>query len=257
MTYFPNTNEATPLIVVGAQRSGTRFITNVLNSVQGITIQNEIPDPIIVKAFKTLEKCDNMYLSDSRKYISEHWISKRHEAMFSLWANISKGKKKNVSSDCVYYGYKTPFHEHYFDFYNSFFDPVRPKYVCCVRFFLDHYFSVNARWPDVSIIRVARRYTRSLRQLRYMKETRPDDVLLFFLDDYKKTGVEYLREKIFEPLGLEDVSPAIKMAKQGPANASANLGLKKRKTISPVQSLALKIYHHPFSEFESLHHDFG
>lgn len=257
MICYPSIKKTTPLLVVGPPRSGTRFITNVLNSVPGVIIQGEIPNPIIRKVFETIKTCNNNFESRNRNQTIKNWEQTKHDFMFSAWANLTKSKRKKFDSNCIYYGYKTPFHELYFDTYNDFFEPVRPKYICCVRNFLDHYFSVNARWSHRSIIMVSKQYTHSLRQLRYMKEKRPDDVFFFFLDDFKEKGVDLLYEKIFSPLGLENVSSALKKASQGPVNTSAQLGVKKKKTLSFTQTLSLKIYPYPFKAFENLRRDYG
>jgi hypothetical protein len=257
MTFYPSIRNTTPLLVVGPPRSGTRFITNVLNSVPGVIIQGEIPNPIIRKVFETIKTCNNHFEARNRNQAIKNWEQTKYDFMFSVWANLTKSKRKNFDSNCVYYGYKTPYHELYFDDYNDFFDPVRPKYICCVRNFLDHYFSVNARWPHRNIIMVSKQYTLSLRQLRYMKEKRPDDVFFFFLDDFKKQGFDLLYEKILSPLGLENVSSALKKAGQGPANTSTQLGVKKKNTLSRTQTLFLKVYSYPFSKFENLKSDFG
>lgn len=257
MICYPSIENATPLIVVGPQRCGTRFVTNVLNSVPGVTIHGEIPSPIMNRIIAVIKKCDKKYLNDDRNNIGENWQSTKWDLMFAAWANVTKGKRKKMDSDCLFYGYKTPFHEKYFDFYNAFFDPIRPKYVCCIRLFTDHYFSVQARWPRKSIISVAKRYVQSLRQLYYMKQQRPDDVFFFFLDDYKKIGFQYLRERIFDPLGLDDLATAQRKAEKGPANSSAQLGVKKKKQLSRLQALFLKINSQAMQEYDLLHRDFG
>ena len=177
--------------------------------------------------------------------------------MFDAWAGLSKGRRRKSEKECIYYGYKTPFHERYFNFYNSLFHPTRPKYICCVRCFNDHYFSVKARWPERNIATISNRYVRSLRRIRHMKQQRPDDVFIFFLDDYKEIGFQYLRDRIFEPLGLDKLSAAIKKADQGPANATAQLGLRKRKQMSVLENIFLKVRNQPIREFNRLHCDFG
>ncbi|MFP4573778.1 MAG: hypothetical protein ACLFNW_12500 [Desulfobacterales bacterium] len=257
MICYPSSDNAVPLIVAGPQRSGTRFVTNVLNSVPGVTLQGEIPQPVMERLVDLAWKSGKKYSSDKRNYVRAGWDASKYDFMFAAWANLTKGRRKKAGKNCIFYGYKSPFHEKYFDFYNEFFHPVRPKYVCCVRSFPGHYFSVNARWPDRSVARVARRYVTSLNQLRYIKEKRPEDVLFFFLDDYKARGFEYLREKILDPLGLKDTAAAEKRAAKGPANASAQLGLEKMDRFTRLQSLFLRIYPHPLEKYEALHHDFG
>lgn len=257
MICYPQADTVTPLIVAGPQRSGTRFVTNVLNSVPEVTIQDEIRDSVMLSLVNLAKTCDKVYSLSHRKSRSENWDFTKRDFMFAAWANLTQGKRKKITSDCLFYGYKTPFHEMYFDFYNAFFAPIRPKYVCCVRLFIDNYLSVHARWPEKSIVSVAKKYVQSLRQLRYMKETRPDDVFFFFLDDYKKIGFQYLRERIFDPLGLSDLVAAKRKAEQGPANASVQKGVQKRNQLNRMQMLLLKIYPHALQAYDSLHRDFG
>ena len=257
MINYPSASQATPLIIVGPQRSGTRFVTNVLNAVPGVTLQGEIADSIIRYLMKVATQGDRLYAQSERTKRGEYWEKTRRDFMFAAWGNLSKENRVEPDPSCFFYGYKTPYHEVYFDFYNTFFAPVRPQYVCCVRSFLGHYFSVHARWPKRSILRIALRYVYSLRQLRYMKKTRPEDVLFFFLDDYKKLGFHYLQERLFAPLGLQDTAAAKRIAAQGPMNSSAQLGLRKEDTLRPRQKLILSLYPQAEREYRALHREFG
>ncbi len=257
MRYHPSSNMATPLIVAGPQRSGTRFVTNVLNSIPGVTLQGEIPESIMDKIIDLAQKCNNKYSNSERSNIVDDWEDNKIDFLFSAWANLSQGKRKKKESNCIFYGYKSPFHEKYFDFYSTFLYPIRPKYICCIRPFLPHYFSVQARWPNKKIWNVVLRYVRSLNQIRRIKQERPQDVFLFFLEDYKEQGFPYFYEYILDPLGLKDVDRAEKQATKGPANASAQLGLKKRTRLSGKESLFLKMYPQPFKKYELLRRDFS
>lgn len=254
---YPSSSKATPIIVAGPPRSATRFVANVLNSIPGVTINSEIPVSVMDKLVDLVRKSNNIYTSDLRENVAESWDQSKRDFMYAAWANLAKGRRKKTDKDCMFYGYKSPLHEKYFYFYNAFFDPVRPRYVCCVRPFLGHYFSVQARWPERSIAKVAYRYVASLDWIRRMKQERPDDVLLFFLDDYKVQGFSYLCEKIFEPLGLKDLARAEIKAAEGPANTADHLGVKKRDRLSARQSLFLRIYPQPLEKYEALHRDFG
>ena len=257
MIHYPSSENAAPLIVVGPQRCGTRFVTNVLNSMPGVTLQGEIENSLMDQVVSLARKTDKIYLNDERRNVRNSWEESKHDFIYGAWTHLAKGKKRKAGSGCLYYGYKSPFHEKYFDFYNAYFHPLRPKYVCCVRSFQGHYFSVKARWPNKHIAWVASRYARSLKRIRYMKESRPDDVLLFFLDEYKEQGFDYLRHRILEPLGLEDAAAAEKRAAKGPANATAQLGLEKRERLSLVEAVYLKLDSRPFSRYAALRRDFG
>ncbi len=231
-------------------------MANVLNKVPGVVVNGEIPDFIMHRAIRVIKLCDRYYGKKNGQGVKNNWDHKKREYMFASWAGLSKGKVENYDSQCLFYGYKTPFHERYFDFYNKFFHPVHPKYICCVRSFPDHLLSVQARWPKRIMPYIALRYIMSLRQLRYMKMKASDHVFFFFLDDYKVSGTGYLQQRIFEPLGLVDVAGAIRKAEQGPVNTSAQRGVNKKDSLSRIQELLLKICPKPFIEFESLRRDF-
>lgn len=257
MVSYPPADTTTPIIVVGPPRSGTRFITNVLNAIPGVTIHGEIPEPIINNVLRVVNKCDQMYVNNQFRNSAQNWDLAKREFMFASWATLNKNKPRKSDKDSIYFGYKTPFHEKYFDFYNNYFYPNQPEYICCIRSFPGHLLSVQARWPKRITPYIAFRYIMSLRQIRSMKEKKPDQVLLFFLDDYKKIGNRYLSEKIFKPLGLEDIEPAIRKAEQGPVNTLEQLGCIRNERLSNIQEFFLKIYPRPLIEFETLRSDFG
>ena len=257
MTCYPPGLKAVPLIVAGPPRSGTRFITSVLNKVPGVTINGEIPDSIINSVIRVTKKCDRIYRSNHDESWAQNWDLTKRDYMFAVWATLNKSRILKADTECVFFGYKTPFHEKYFDFYNAFFHPAQPQYICCVRSFPEHLLSVQARWPKRIMPYIAFRYIMSLRQLRHMKEKRPGQVLFFFLDDFKKMGNRYLSEKIFKPLGLEDITSAIRKADQGPVNTLEQLGCQRKNRLSQNQELLLRIYPRPLNEFENLRSDFG
>jgi len=255
---YPSADKVTPLIIVGPPRSGTRFITNVLNEVPGVTVQGEIPVFIIDRIIRTVKRFQRMYVTAGpEKELPDKFSLASKDFMFAVWANLQKGKRREAGDDCRYFGYKTPYHEKYFDFYNTFFDPVQPIYICCIRRFEDHLLSVQARWPGRGIAYVALRYILSLRRIRLMKEKRPDRVLLFFLDDYKAQGSSYLHEKIFVPLELKDVRAAVKRAELGPVNTSVKHGCLRKDMLAGRQQLFLKLFPRPLQDFEALRRDYG
>lgn len=267
MVYYPSVEQSVPLIVVGPPRSGTRFVTDVLNCVPGITLQGELNNYVMDMICQIVQKCDIVYgpdavLNRKRYYdgtirdLTKNWDATKRDFMFSAWANLGKVVRRDCAPDCRYYGYKTPWHEFHFDFYNTFFHPVKPRYIYCVRQFKGHFLSVTARWPERSIRFVAQKYVRSVRQARYMKQQRPDEVMIFVLNDYKQQGIQYLRQRLFEPLGITDVAEAEHRAEQGAVNTAGQLGFQKKANLTMLQKLFLKLYPHPLREFDALRRDF-
>lgn len=255
---YPSVRYATPLLVVGPPRCGTRFVTNVLNKVPGVVIHGEIHNKVVQSLFKVIETCNKVYETKGRPDgWTERWNVQRHDFLLAAWANLTKGHRKKSPVDCLYYGYKTPRHEKYFDVLNRFFAPIHPHYVCCIRNFCDHLLSVQACWPKVSSLEASLKYIQSLRHIRYMKQQRPKDVHLFFLDDYIGTGLPYLTERLFVPLGLQDTNLALAKAREGAVNTSAHLGVQRKEHLSQAQRWLVTIFPMPLREFSRLRRDFG
>ena len=247
-----------PLIVAGPPRSGTRFITNVLNKSPAVMLHGEIPEPMIRKLNKLVKVSDRIYLKNREipDRVKEKWRNSKPEFIFSAWAHLCKSRAQPKRA-CIYYGYKSPWHERYFSLYNSYFAPVKPRFVCCIRSFEQHLLSVKARWPNRPTPKIAARYVFSLRQIRRMKENAPDDVILFFLDDYITLGGNYLVEQVFAPLGIDDFSSALEQAARGPVNTAVQHGVKRRPELSSMQRLFLTTFPLPVSTFNSLRADFS
>jgi hypothetical protein len=231
---------------------------NILNQVPGVVLQGEIPGQIMDRVIKVARSCERTYVdaSNTTAQKATNWHAKKRQYMFWAWATVSKSSLKAFAGS-RYYGYKSPYHEKYFQFYNEFFGTQRPKYVCCIRSFRQHLLSVQARWPRRSIAYIAMRYTMSLRQVWRMKQARPADVICFFLDDYIARGAEYLIEELFMPLELDEFDGALKKAAQGPANSSSQLGVSRKDALTPAQEFFLRVYPAPLTSFERLRIECG
>jgi len=247
-------DDITPLIVAGPPRSGTRFVTAVLDSVPGIQMYSEIRDELIEPVLRSVRQADGLYRSSSRDGWPEQWERKKRLFMFSIWHGLSADKKGPPRRKSLYIGYKTPFHERYFDFYNGHFDPVRPVYVCCIRSFVDHFLSVQARWPRHGIVYTAFRYWRSLRRIRRMKAERPDEVIVFVLDDYREHGYRYFQERILTPLGFGEVPEARERADRGAVNSVQKFGVERADALTWRQRALLRLLPGTEREFRALRH---
>lgn len=259
MDAYPSANEIiTPLIVAGTARSGTRFVTNALNLIPGVTIHGEIPPSVMRRAVEVYDQGDLVYQQQQpiRDHISKKWQQSKASYLFACWTYLSKGNARYYSGG-KYFGYKSPYHEFFHDFYCKAFAPDVPKYICCIRSFPQHLLSVQARWPQRAIINVARRYSSSLRQIQRIKERSAEHVLLFCLDDYIAIGPRYLEEQIFTPLGLEDTEKALQYSAKGAANSSASLGVKKKAALSHFQRLYLWFDRTPERLFRRLRSGYG
>lgn len=229
----------TPLIVVGPPRSGTRFVTAVLNAIPRVQLYSEIHDEILAPMKKSLRQAERVYDSSERDGSPAHWEARKRGLMYSVWHGLSADRQRPPRKKSLYIGYKTPFHEQHFEFYNRYFDPVRPVYICCIRSFVDHFLSVQARWPRHGIVYTAFRYIRSLRKIRRMKAERPDEVIVFVLDDCREQGYPYIRERLLRPLGLEEHPRARRLAERGAVNTAEKFGVDRADDLTLRQKVLL------------------
>lgn len=239
---------ATPLIVFGRQRAGTRFVTEVLNSFEEVTLQGEIPNPVM-KAFErfiTETECYYRDLAESgnarrvREY--QTWQKKKRSLIYAMWANASQSMRVAPGKNCRYFGYKRPNNEFYFDFYEEHLAGQAPRYVYCVRSFAENYLSIVSRWPDRSIEYVAEDYLKSIRQYQRIKEAAPERVLIFNLDDHMRYGFSYVERNVLSRLELSpDESLREKLAGLGAVNETDKIaGVVRRRELSSAERIFIQ-----------------
>jgi hypothetical protein len=250
---------AIPLIIVGRQRSGTRFLTNVLNSFERVSIQGELPNPVMQAASTFMERVDEHYrtaTSDGAKKSKGEftgWQKKREDLIFSIWEHAGQSRRQAYDEKTRYFGYKRPNNEFYFSFYERFFTYRRPRYVFCVRNFADNYLSIVSRWPERGIEDVSEDYLRSVAQYRMMKLEAPGRVLLFNLDDFRSRGLPYLRQNIFKPLRLRVSRDHRKeLTGMSAVNRTVDLKLKRRRELTKAEADYVKSRPALISAYEAL-----
>ena len=228
-----------PLIIVGRQRAGTRFLTNLLNSFDEVTIQGEVPTHVMEKVVHFIQDIDNYYVKTAsrsarqRRYY-ETWCRKKEDLLFSIWEFANQSPAVMSGAKTRYFGYKRPNNEMYFDFYEKAFAFRQPVYVYCIRNFVDNFLSVVSRWPDRSIEDVADAYMESVTQYHKMKEAAVDRVLLFNLDNHKRYGIDHVEKNVICPLGLKltDEHRNRIMRMKGKNRTEEDLKIPRRKKLS-------------------------
>ena len=228
-----------PLIIVGRQRAGTRFLTSLLNSFDEVTIQGEVPTHVVERVVHFIQDIDSYYVKaatrgNRHRGYYENWRRKKEDLLFSIWAFASQSPAVEIGPKSRYFGYKRPNNEMYFEFYEEAFTFRRPIYVYCIRNFVDNFLSVVSRWPDRRIEDVAGAYLESVMQYHKMKETAIDRVLLFNLDNHKRYGIDHVETNIIRPLGLELTNDHRKkiMRMKGKNRTEEDLKIPRRKELS-------------------------
>ena len=254
-------SEAVPLIIFGRQRAGTRFLTDVLNSFEEVTLQGEVPNEVMKLVERFVRDVDKYYRSKTaaadesrreRRY--RLWADKRRDLLFSLWTHVGQGRRVKLGPGCRYFGYKRPNNEFYFDFYEEFLQGHEPVYVYCVRNFRENFLSITSRWPNRSIDTVAKDYLASLRHYHRIRAMAPDRVFLFNLDEHIRVGLDYVERAVIAPLGLTvDDALRERLAAIGPRNTTeGSAKVPRRRILTPSEEKYLARRPELQAEFEIL-----
>lgn len=248
-----------PLIIVGRQRAGTRFLTNVLNSFEEIAIQGELPNPVMRSAVKFIEEVDQYYAKaaehgDSKALREQRgWLRKREDMVLSVWEHAGQSRRVRYDAAIRYFGYKRPNNEAYFDFYERVFAYRPPIYIYCTRNFVDNYLSIASRWPDRTVERVGAEYLKSMGQYHIMSTRAPDRVLLFNLDDYVKLGLEYIDKRIIRRLNLTaGKDRRDELEQMGAKNRTEDFNVPRRRELTEAESDFIRAHPELDTEFEKL-----
>ena len=102
---------------------------------------------------------------------SNRWNHNRRDLLYGIWSSILKRKAHMPRAGLTWFGHKTPRHDRYWKFYRDFLGDgdMSPKYVFCMRNFVDHYLSVNAMNEAHTIDLVAQEYRASVARYAEMK----------------------------------------------------------------------------------------
>jgi hypothetical protein len=238
---------ARPLMVVGRPRCGTRFVANALNRHPAILLLGEIPSLAMDNAVRFLSDTSDLFASEPRWF---GWERSRQHLLYAIWTSILKGTPRRIRGPVTWLGHKTPDHDRYWEFYRNFFGEICPKYVFCMRNFSDHYLSLismKSHWSMDSapgrrkIDRIAREYRASVARYADMKAALGDDVSLFILDDLHEGGIDYVRETVFERLGIEVDNPTLsRIDVSRRANSTEGAGAVRRTELSADERVFLE-----------------
>jgi hypothetical protein len=231
MLIHPDLQGARPLMVVGGPRCGTRFVANALNCHPAILVLGEIPRPVMDNAVRFLSETGGFFASERQWSVS--WERSRRDLLFEIWASMIKGTPRVPKAKIAWFGHKTPQHERYWKFYQEFFGDVGPKYVFCMRNFVDHFLSISSMNDQHAIDHIARKYRASVTRYAQMKAELGESVSLFILDDLREGGIDYVRETLFERLGIDvDDRTLSRIDVSRQANSTEGAGRSRRRELT-------------------------
>ncbi len=127
--------KTTPVIVCGAARSGTRMMTDILNTHKNILIQEEMHANTIESYFNMLRNIDDVFDSYSERkgyQLDTHWNNSKHILSHVFFATAGKKKTTNNTKEITFHGIKTPGYERYFPELEDAFSHTPPIYIYIV-----------------------------------------------------------------------------------------------------------------------------
>jgi hypothetical protein len=239
MFLHPDLRAASPLMVVGSPRCGTRFVASALNRHPAIVVQGEIPKQAMDSAVRFFTETGQFFTSVPQW--STSWENSRRDLLYCIWASTIKGKQRVSRARISWFGHKTPQHDLYWEFYRNFFGEIGIKYVFCMRNFVDHYLSMVSMNQAHSIEGVARQYRASVARYAEMRAALGENVSLFILDDLRDGGIDYVRETLFERLGIEvDRHALSRIDVSRQANSTERKGRLRRRELTADESAFLE-----------------
>lgn len=249
-----------PLIIVGRQRAGTRYLTDLLNTFDEVAIQGEIPTRLMESIVGVIEEIESHYArnattgDEKRERHYTWWRRKKERLLFAIWENVSQGRPVAPGPKTKYFGYKRPNNERYFDFYETTFAFHPPFYVYCTRNFVDNYLSIVSRWPERRIEDVAEDYLASIKQYNKMKAAAPDRVLLFNLDDHIRYGLEHIERNVIHPLALKPTEQHLEKLRRmrGRNRTEKDLKIPRRKELTGSERRFVEKHPELESAFQAL-----
>ena len=221
-------------MVVGGPRCGTRFVAGALNCSPTVFVQGEVPPRAMDKAVRFLSETGDYFASVPQWATS--WQQSRLTLLYALWMSMVKDERPVLRAPLNWFGHKTPRHDQYWQFYRDFLGDPSPKYVFCMRNFTDHYLSMNSMNPRHRIDVVAAKYRDLVARYAEMRVALGEDISLFILDDLMDGGLDYLRETLFERLGIEvDAGMLARIDPARRANSTEGAGKHRRRELSAAE----------------------
>ncbi len=208
--YLEAMSEITPVVVCGAARSGTRMMTDILNSHPTIAIQEEM-HAITAEAFfrlvDTVDENFSYYSERKGACLDAHWQKHKFHLAIAFFSFACKKSLVGHGKDITHFGFKTPGYERYFQNFEKIFN-ARAKYIYCVR----NPQSVWRSWKSLGFLDDVElflsRYRRSLRQAIKMKNGSSSRMVVFQLDDYINANDKssFVQTTVFNRLDLPLIS---------------------------------------------------
>jgi len=223
---------ATPLVVCGLARSGTRFVANVLDRLDSVGVVGEVPElalkPNLEAKIKTLAYYEG--LGNNRNW-DAYYKDHLKLSIFFDWIVLSKKnnnrtlKKINSTEQGLsFFCVKTPYHEKCAGLYRDLLGERAVRYIFCYRKFEDHFVSMQAMNDRNTFSVVARKYLQTAKSYFELKMQQEKEVSLILTGDMR--NVHKLNERVLRFLNLPVICEAELISVN--KNASEQFGRVKK-----------------------------
>ncbi len=228
-----------PLIICGMGRSGTRTVADVLSAHRKVQLYGEIPPHMMEAFLSLLDVMDKGYLND--KSFTDDWRARKLDYIFESFNFLSKEFSKTRKSYRLICGYKSPRHERFFAEFERHFNSidVNAHYIYCTRDPVSCWASYKSMpWNKFTLNAFIEDYKNSIQEYRIMKNSAPDRVHLFDLNEYTKSydKFEFFKSRFLTPLNLVDNDGIRKIILADlNRNATSTVTGKPRETLLPEE----------------------
>lgn len=223
---------ASPVVICGLARAGTRYIANVLNTYNDVAVVGEVPTKAMRLSLESKIEIMDYYRRMGRE---DNWgkqfIDSMSTQIFTDWFLLSKHNsaklvsKVNSESSLSHFCLKTPYHEQLHSAYSELLGGHGVKYIFCFRDFESHFVSMKAMNPRNNLKWVYEKFMSTARIYLSLKASSPDCVSLITVEDLKSGDYDILNERIFD--FLQKPRLAESSFRDARKNSSENLGFVK------------------------------
>jgi len=236
-----------PVVVCGMPRSGTRMMTDLLNSVDEVLIQNEIPYDVMVKYFEFVNFVDDFYKEFKKrnpKRSGNEWAREKASLTHLFFTFTNKMGALYKDTKLTHFGYKTPSIERAFkDFEKSFGEGLKPYYIYCSRTPDKCWKSVKQMGYLTDVDLFISRYRRSHKNFLEIIKTDESRAIGFNLDEYiaSEDKFSFLKENIFSKIGIDlkdsDKDKLLKTPNRNTSKRAGKENLDDEKTLEEMELL--------------------
>ncbi len=187
---------ATPVLIGGVARSGTRMLADILNVCPTVAIQPETPPKAIELFLKFAGDIDGIYAGLGQQLgraVDQNWRQNRAGLLHALFIAASRDRPSGVDRPVTHFGLKLPSLERYFSEFDRYYDAPKPYMIYCMRRPDAVWRSIRSFGWQTDFEKFLQSYRRSMSHALAALARSPDRLVVFNLNAFLEgDSVEYV-----------------------------------------------------------------